>query len=108
MGLAEIIRNIFPIKNQSEPKKPLYVLVHEKFVSKDEVKKEIERIKLEEDYISVKDVPSRIPRNISKKREILLCGQFTELCVGVQYWYLKNKGYNVKKYPPGCQNIFNF
>ena len=65
--------------------------------------KELERIIQEENPIIInEEVPTfeRIPKN----KEILLCGLYKEICVQLEFNFLKEKGYNVKLYLPATLN----
>lgn len=87
--------------------KPLYVIVSGAYVRNPEALQELERIKAQEYWIPVDDVPKRMPRGVSKNRKIKVCGCFLELCVAIQYHYLEKKKYDVEIYHPACQELFD-
>lgn len=76
----------------------LYVIVHEENVSYPDKRKEIDRIKREEDYILIDGDAGPIPEGISKERKIRVCGACVELCVGTQHKSFENNGYDAEIY----------
>ena len=67
--------------------KPLYVIIHTGEISlttetlQHDVKRELDRVRAEEDYIEVGESTSRIPDNITVTRPLKVCGAYIEWCV---------------------------
>lgn len=98
--------------------KPLYIIVHEDCVHEnygiyprqDSVIAEIERIKIEEEYIPSGNI-NNVPSNLDPKRSILVCGAYYSgvlegnsnepQCIDTQLKALLDKKYDAQVHEPG-------
>jgi len=84
---------------------PLFVIVHEVCVNSYCVTKEIERIKREEDFITITGHTGSIPDNVPKQREVKVCGAYGEICVWAVCDAFKRRGYNTEIFSPATEYV---
>lgn len=101
-----------------EKQKPVFVIIHEGMLpdalqSADrgiaaraaEAHKEIQRIKIQEEFYSVED-SGKVSLTVSKERPVYVCGLFEEQCVENQLWALQRKGYNASIHEKATVPLF--
>ena len=93
--------------------KPLYLIVHPQSITyrerslQPEVASELDRIMEEEKYFLLKEDTTKIPKWLSKEREIRVCGAFYEICVWEVFKTLNEQGYKVTRYDKASFNTID-